>query len=71
MCPPLPGTQRLLEFRGLFFFQGEAGPAGIPGPEGDQGLIVSKINTWVKVFRINPEFRILTLTFQRKSASKC
>ena len=28
-------------------------------------------NTWVKVFRINPEFRILRLTFQRKSASKC
>ena len=24
---------------------------------------------WVKVFRINPEFRILTLTFHRKSAS--
>ena len=27
--------------------------------------------TWVEVFRINPEFRILRLTFQRKSASKC
>ena len=27
--------------------------------------------TWVKVFRINSEFRILRLTFQRKSASKC
>ena len=26
---------------------------------------------WVKVFRINPEFRILSLTFHRKSASKC
>ena len=26
---------------------------------------------WVKVFRINPEFRILRLTFYRKSASKC
>ena len=26
---------------------------------------------WVKVFRINPEFRILRLTFHRKSASKC
>ena len=25
----------------------------------------------VKVFRINPEFRILRLTFHRKSASKC
>ena len=28
-------------------------------------------NTWVKVFRINPEFRILRPTFHRKSASKC
>ena len=27
-------------------------------------------NTWVKVFRIIPEFRILRLTFHRKSASK-
>ena len=27
--------------------------------------------TWVKVFRINLEFRILRLTFHRKSASKC
>ena len=27
--------------------------------------------TCVKVFRINPEFRILRLTFHRKSASKC
>ena len=26
--------------------------------------------SWVKVFRINPEFRILRLTFLRKSASK-
>ena len=26
---------------------------------------------WVKVFRINPEFRILRLTFHRKSAPKC
>ena len=29
------------------------------------------VYTWVKVFRIIPEFRILRLTFQRKSASKC
>ena len=29
------------------------------------------LNAWVKVFRIIPEFRILTLTFHRKSASKC
>ena len=27
-------------------------------------------NTWVKVFRIILEFRILRLTFHRKSASK-
>ena len=27
-------------------------------------------NAWVKVFRIIPEFRILRLTFHRKSASK-
>ena len=27
--------------------------------------------TWMKVFRIIPEFRILRLTFYRKSASKC
>ena len=26
---------------------------------------------WVKVFRIIPEFRVLRLTFHRKSASKC
>ena len=28
-------------------------------------------DTWVKVFRIIPEFRISRLTFHRKSASKC
>ena len=27
-------------------------------------------NTWVNVFRFIPEFRILRLTFHRKSASK-
>ena len=27
--------------------------------------------TWVKVFRIIPDFRILRLTLHRKSASKC
>ena len=26
---------------------------------------------WVEIFRIIPEFRILRLTFHRKSASKC
>ena len=33
--------------------------------------ILSGDITWVKVFRIIPEFRILRLTFHRKSASKC
>ena len=28
-------------------------------------------SSWVKVFRIISEFRILRLTFHRKSASKC
>ena len=35
---------------------------------------VSLITTgfsWMKVFRIIPEFRILRLTFHRKSAAKC
>ena len=31
-------------------------------------LSLVAIITWVKVFRINPEFRILRLTFHRKSA---
>ena len=41
------------------------------------GTSISKFNdgfcayAWMKVFRINPEFRILRLTFHRKSASKC
>ena len=30
-----------------------------------------QVPTWVKVFRIIPEFRILRRTFHRKSASKC
>ena len=29
------------------------------------------LTTWVNVFRIIPEFRILRLTFHRKSTSKC
>ena len=33
--------------------------------------MVYLLDTWVKVFRIIPEFRILRLTFHRKSASKC
>ena len=34
-----------------------------------EGLIRTLV-AWVKVFRIIPEFRILRLTFQRKSASR-
>ena len=34
-------------------------------------LCKSCIVSVVKVFRINPEIRILRLTFHRKSASKC
>ena len=33
--------------------------------------LILVLNIWVKVFRIIPEFRILRLTFHRKSASKC
>ena len=46
---------------------------------GGFGYPVSLLFPWVKVFRINPEFRILRLTFfsilrltfHRNSASKC
>ena len=34
-------------------------------------LLDLKLCAWVKVFRIISEFRILRLTFHRKSASKC
>ena len=34
-------------------------------------IILFIMSKWVKVFRIIPEFRILRLTFHRKSASKC
>ena len=44
-------------------------PGGIPVP--GKSWNQTDMNTWVKVFRIIPEFRILTLTFHRKSASKC
>ena len=38
----------------------------------DRSLIYCPtLYTWVKVFRINPESRILRLTFYRKSASRC
>ena len=34
------------------------------------GIKLRVRNTWVKVFRNIPEFRMLRLTFNRKSASK-
>ena len=42
--------------------------------EMDENVLTAKEKVrlaWVKVFKINPEFRILRLTFHRKSASKC
>ena len=35
-----------------------------------RAFAVHSVTTWVKVFRMTPEFRILRLTFHRKSASK-
>ena len=36
-----------------------------------EGVYLEQVRiTWVKVFRIIPEFRILRLTFHRKGASK-
>ena len=37
----------------------------------EQVLGLTLVNTWMQVFRIIPELRILRLTFHRKSASKC
>ena len=34
------------------------------------GKELIQLDTWVKVFRINPDFRILRPTFHRKPASK-
>ena len=34
-------------------------------------LIDEGNTTWVKIFRVVSEFRILRLTFHRKSVSKC
>ena len=34
------------------------------------GSIPEDLSSWVKVFRIIPEFRLLRLTFHRKSAPK-
>ena len=34
-------------------------------------VILNNVTAWVKVFRIIPKFKILRLTFHRKSASKC
>ena len=42
----------------------------ILGPVQQTCELKIKIIAWVKVFRIIPEFRILRLTFHRKSASK-
>ena len=39
--------------------------------DADQACKMSVLISWVKVFMIIPEFRILRLTFLRKSASKC
>ena len=44
----------------------------VVGVESDHlSEVLLLILLWVKVFRIIPEFRILRLTFYRKSASKC
>ena len=39
--------------------------------EMDLGTCFTLLDSWVKVYRIISEFRILGLTFHRKSASKC
>ena len=36
-----------------------------------QSSEIGALVSWVKIFRIIPEFRILRLTFYEKSASKC
>ena len=38
---------------------------------GENFLRANNKGTWLKVFRISPEFRILRLPFHRKAASKC
>ena len=46
----------------------------VKSTETEVGVIyepMQEISAWVKVFRINPEFLVLRLTFHRKSASKC
>ena len=35
------------------------------------GIMITILSAWVKVFRINTEFRILRLTFHKKLALKC
>ena len=57
---------------------GSEGSISTPSVESETGHHIQQVNrysdetiAWVKVFRINPEFRILRLTFHRKSASKC
>ena len=57
----LPGAQGVRGPDGPVGQKGEPGFDGIPGPQGPIGLTVSI--TWLKVFRVYPEFRILRLTF--------
>ena len=54
------------------FFQELHSHPYIPNQNTDMtiAIVQKQVRTWVKVFRINPEFRILRLTFHRKSASK-
>ena len=52
------------------FLADEAGSGSGEIATGVPGLFFI-FTTWVKVFRIIPEFKILRLTFHRKSASKC
>ena len=50
-------------------WQNKSGEYAVSQPAEVTGT-TSKLS-WVKVFRIISEFRILRLTFYRKSASKC
>ena len=52
------------------FLADEAGSGSGEIATGVPGLFFI-FTIWVKAFRIYPEFRILRLTFHRKSASKC
>ena len=57
---------------------GSEGSISTPSVESETGHHIQQVNRYssatiarVKVLRINPEFRILRLTFHRKSASIC